>query len=112
VRRLLIVALVALSVPVLASAQALVPTTPKTGDLQQVSVGGLTYSVDPYNVFVCFPIASNQRWNGMGVEGNETVQCFERKGSVMTAIDPFLTDATGVLEGVELGQPIYSEVQP
>jgi hypothetical protein len=81
------------------------------GDLQQVTVNGLTYSVDPYNVFVCFPIASNERWNGTAVEGNETLQCFIRKGSVMTAIDTFLTDTSGVLDGVDLGTPIFSEAQ-
>jgi hypothetical protein len=113
-RRLLVVALIALSVPVMASAQAtdVTPKAVQPSDLQQVTVGKLTYSVDPYNVFVCFPIATNQQWTGQGVTGNTTVQCFVRKGSTMTAIDPFLTDTNGVLEGVDLGTPLFSEVQP
>jgi hypothetical protein len=82
-RILLALALLTLSIPALVASAQATDVTPKAvqpSDLQQVTVGKLTYSVDPYNVFVCFPIATNQQWTGQGVTGNTTVQCFDQEG--------------------------------
>ncbi len=86
------------------------PHATQAGDLQRVTVGNLTYPLDPYNVFMCFSFHSAGDWTGSEVEGTYTMQCFIRKGSVMTPIDAFITDDSGIMEGLELGTPLGSEV--
>jgi hypothetical protein len=90
--------------------------------LQTVTVGSLSYSIDPFYVVACYWIKDDpggRIWDGTQVVqegGSATVQCFHRDtAGAMTAWPAFATTNDGILEHTELGQPLYGmpqEVQP
>lgn len=96
--------LIGLSAPI-ASAQST--------DFQTVKVGGRTYQVDPFYLFVCFPVEGTTRLplSGTELEHEYTVQCFIRIDGQMTPIEEFPTDDSGIMGEVEVGQAIISEPQ-
>lgn len=85
---------------------------------QTVSVGGLSYTVDPFYVVGCFwikEIPGSRLWDGKTVvetEGSATMQCFHRdaKGK-MIPLDEFVTTTGGVLDHTDLGQAMYAGPQ-
>jgi hypothetical protein len=108
---LLIAALITLSVtPLLAHAQADV--------FQTVTVGDLSYSLDPYYPVACYwikDVPGGRRWDGTKVVeegGAATMQCFHRdQAGAMVAWPAFTTTNDGVLEHTDLGQPMYAMPQ-
>lgn len=82
--------------------------------LQQVKVGTRTFTVDPFYVFLCYPVHQD---TDLGATSDASLviryamQCFIRIDGEMTPIDEFPTDDSGIMAQVEVGQAIISAPQ-
>lgn len=112
----------ALTLAVVAGAPAVIiaaqdNSTPQAEEieLQEVVVNGRRFTVDPYDLFECFIV---KRTIGLPVSAESdaldmaiSVQCFQRVGEEMVALEERETRDFGVSTSVAVGQAIISEPQ-